>query len=78
MDAELKAVPGGDEDSPGGAADKTPPASAGDMGSVPGPGKIPRAVEQLGPCTTSTEPLLRDPRAAAPGPGPAATEAPSA
>ena len=59
MNTELKAIPGRDEeDSPGGAVDNTPPASAGDMGSVPGPGKIPRAMEQLDPCTTSTEPTL--------------------
>ena len=32
------------------------PCSAGDIGSIPGPGtKIPHAVEQLSPCTTTGE-----------------------
>ena len=31
----------------GGSVVKNPPANAGDMGSIPGPGKIPHAVEQL-------------------------------
>ena len=30
------------------------PANAGDTGSSPGSGKIPRAAEQLSPCTTTT------------------------
>ena len=34
-------------DFPGGAVVKNHPANAGDMGSSPGPGKIPHAVEQL-------------------------------
>ena len=38
---------------PGGAVVKNPPANAGDMG-----GKIPHAVEQLSPCTATTEPAL--------------------
>ena len=59
MNTELKAIPGRDEeDSPGGAVDKTPPATAGDMGSVPVPGKIRRSMEQLGPCPTGTEAML--------------------
>ena len=46
-------------DFPGGAVDKNPPASAGGMGSTPGPGtEISRAVEQPGPCATATEPVL--------------------
>ena len=40
---------------PGGAVVKNPPASAGDTGSNPGPG---RSHEQLSPCTTTTEPTL--------------------
>ena len=43
---------------PGGAVVKNPPANAGDTGSEPWSGKIPRAVEQLSPCTTTTEPEL--------------------
>ena len=39
---------------------KNPHSSAGDVGSIPGWGtKIPRASEQLGPPTTTTEPALR-------------------
>ena len=35
---------------------KNPPANAGDTGLIPGRGtKISRALEQLGPCTTTTE-----------------------
>ena len=34
---------------------KNPPAKAGDMGSIPGPGRSPHAMEQLRPCTTTTE-----------------------
>ena len=37
----------------------SPLASAGDVGSIPVPGKIPRAAEQPGVCTTTTEPVLR-------------------
>ena len=39
----------------GGTVDKNPPSSAWDMGLISG--KIPRAVKQLSPCTT-TEPSL--------------------
>ena len=42
---------------------KNPPANAGDMGSSTGPGKFPRAAEQLNPCATTTEPVLYSPRA---------------
>ena len=36
---------------------KNPPSSAGDAGSIPGPGtKIPHAAGQLGPRATTTEP----------------------
>ena len=37
---------------------KNPPANAGDMGSSPGQGRSPHAVEQLSPCATTTEPAL--------------------
>ena len=42
-------------DFPGGAVDRNLPASAGDMGSIPGPGRfhMPR-----GTCATTTEPEL--------------------
>ena len=43
---------------------KNPPAKAGDTGSIPGRGRFPHAVEQLSPCTTTTEPALLSPRAA--------------
>ena len=37
-------------DFPGGPVVKNPPANAGNMGSIPGPGtKIPRALGQLRP-----------------------------
>ena len=36
-------------DFPSGTADKSPPANAGDVGSIPGPGRIPHASEQLKP-----------------------------
>ena len=42
-------------DFPDGAVIKNLPANAGDKGSIPSPGKIPHAVEQLSPCTTTTE-----------------------
>ena len=42
---------------PGGSVVKNPPANAGDMGLNPGLG-IQHAAEQLGPCTTTTEPVL--------------------
>ena len=50
------------EDSPGGAVDKNP--SAGDMGSIPGFGKIPHTAEQLSPGATAPEPV--HPRARTP------------
>ena len=34
---------------------KNLPAKAGDMGSIPGPGRSPHTIEQLSPCTTTTE-----------------------
>ena len=41
----------------GGPVVKNLPCNAGDMGSIPGQGaNIPHAIEQLSPCTTSTEP----------------------
>ena len=42
---------------PGGSVVKNPPVSAGDTDSIPDPGEIPYAVEQLSLCT-SIEPLL--------------------
>ena len=47
----------------GGSVVKTLPASAGD--SDPWSGKIPRAAERLGLCTTTAEPVLWSPQAAA-------------
>ena len=38
----------------GGPVAKNPPASAGHMGSIPGPRKIPSALEQLSLCATTT------------------------
>ena len=37
---------------------KNPPASVGDTGSSPGLGRSHMPAEQLGPCTTTTEPAL--------------------
>ena len=42
-------------DFPGGPVVKSPPASAGDVGSDPWSGKSPHAMEQLSPHSTSTE-----------------------
>ena len=42
---------------------KSLPANVGDTGFDPWSGKIPHAVEQLSPCTTTTEPVLYNPRA---------------
>ena len=56
------------KDFPGGAVVGNSSANAGDTGSTPGPGVIPHAVEQLGPCATATEPVLWSPRATASGP----------
>ena len=43
-------------DFPGGPLDKNPPAKAGDVGLIPGPGRYHMPVGQLSPCTTATEP----------------------
>ena len=43
---------------PGGPVVKNPAANAGDMGSIPGPGKISCAPEQLSPCAIATEQTL--------------------
>ena len=44
---------------PGGSVVKNPPASEGDMGSIPGQGtKTPHTKEQLSPCATTIEPVL--------------------
>ena len=47
------------QDTPGGALDKNPPANAGDVGSIPGPGRfhMPRSSE-------AREPQLLSPRSA--------------
>ena len=45
-------------DFPGGLVVKNLPARAGDRSSIPGPGKIPHATEQLSSCTTTAEPGL--------------------
>ena len=39
----------------GGPVVKNLSANAGDMGSIPGPGKIPHATEQLRPCASTRE-----------------------
>ena len=45
-------------DFPGGPVVKNPPSNAGDMGLIPGQGtKIPRALGQLSPRTTTRESL---------------------
>ena len=44
------------QDFPGGPVVKNLPASAKDMSLVPGRGRFPHATEQLGSCTTATEP----------------------
>ena len=43
-------------DLPGGAVDKNPPANAGDMDLIPGPGRFHTCREQLSPCATTAEP----------------------
>ena len=45
-------------DFPGGTVVQNPPANAGDMGLIPGPGRFhtPHAKGHLDPCTTSIEP----------------------
>ena len=42
-------------DFPSGTVDGNLPANAEDMGSIPGPGIAPHAVEQLSLCATTTE-----------------------
>ena len=42
-------------DFPSGPVDKNPPAGAGDMGLIPGPGRFHVAVEQLSPWATASE-----------------------
>lgn len=39
---------------------KNPCDKAGDTGSIPGPGKFPRATEQLSRCAITTEPTRRN------------------
>ena len=66
------------QDFPGGPVVKNPPASTGDVGWIPGRGtKIPHALGQLRPRTTTTEPtcpgarmpqLERSPQATAKSP----------
>ena len=49
-------------DFPGGSVDKNPPASAGDTGSIPGPGRFHMPWNQRhgqqSPCTATTEHTL--------------------
>ena len=45
-------------DFPGGRVDGNPPDLAGDMGSIPCPGRFSHASEQLSPCATTSEPTL--------------------
>ena len=46
-------------DFPGGPVVKNPSANAGNSGSLPGPEtKIPHALGQVSPCTTTNEPTL--------------------
>ena len=44
-------------DFPGGTEDKNLPANAGDMGSIPGPGRFSCAKEQLSLCTITLKPM---------------------
>ena len=44
-------------DVPGGPTVKNPPSSAGDMGSIPAPGKS-HILGELSPCATITESVL--------------------
>ena len=48
---------------PGGTVVKNLPAKSGGHGFKTWSRKIPPAVEQLGPCATTTEPALYSPRA---------------
>ena len=43
---------------------KNLPANAGNTGSIPGLEKSQRAMGQLSPCATTTEPILESPQAA--------------
>ena len=43
---------------PGGSVDKHMPTNVGDISSIPGWRKLPRAMEQLSPRATTTEPVL--------------------
>ena len=54
----LCGVEGPLENISGGSVVKNLPANAGDMGLIPGPGKIPHAAGQLRLCTSTTEPVL--------------------
>ena len=47
-------------------SEKDLPASAGDTGSIPCPGKISQAPEHPGPCTRTVEPVLQNPGAGTP------------
>ena len=54
-------------DFPGGPVVKNPPCNAGDAGSIPGQGtKIPHALGQVSPCTTTTELARLNKRACGP------------
>ena len=43
---------------PGGSMVKNPPANAGDLGSIPDPGRSHIHSGQLSSCATTTEPVL--------------------
>ena len=45
-------------DFPGGPVVKNPPASAGDTGSIPGPGRSHMSMGQVSLCTQLTEPVF--------------------
>ena len=45
-------------DIPGSTVDENLPASVGDMGSIPGPGRSQHTKEQLSLCTPTTKPVL--------------------
>ena len=65
-------------DFPGGPVVKNLPARAGDMSSVPGPGRLtPHIVEQVSLCAAATEPAPWSPPAATTEPVPPTREASS-
>ena len=55
------------EDFPSGTVDKNPPANAGDMGLIPGPGRS-HMPQNYNLCATTTKPTLWSPQAATTAP----------